>query len=424
MAAFTPRGEAPQTARERSQTISDMTIEEMEAALAGRPTKKFPERVRSTCGPQSARTLLEENKQLIQEKRERKTLARQNSREFTEKLLAQDRRTTEGDKAKETGRRLVQRELSVNYKEKIAEKEQEKAWSYKAKIEGGVGIQYFPFVEGETISKHREMKRAQMREEMRGFLQKQREEDPPRMDSLIAETHVDHTVQYPQMSKHGGVASSIAPMQDVHLAEGDVAPHMASHPRFLAKAREHMSRRLRDVHVRKALEEQVESTKRELQALQRSRAMQDQTWEDGLLVNDALRYDNEQTKAMDRRLNAQDLQSQIEEKKTKKQAELHKRRGEIPGYWGPTEKELQDPGTHTALCGDLIRQIEVDQQRRISSRNQQLKQERRLIDNCIKEMSQDRRKEQQKIMQHREVLTTTWKSQQKIQEAIKTIEAL
>lgn len=417
------------TPRGQNRNIKDMTIEEMESALTKAQRRNVPEQARSSNGPQTARALLEENKILINEKQERKALEKKNSREFVAALLAQDQMTIESDKAREIGRRGAKQELARYYKAKIAEKETKKSNEYSEKVQSGVEIQYFPFVEGENITKSRENHLAKMREEMRGFLQKQREDHPPRMDSLLADTNMQHAFEY----KTQPVATS--GRQDLGILPGggegggtlagdEVAPHMARYPRFLSRAREHMSRRLHDVHVRKALEDKVLQTKNELERLASKRGGEQSQWEDGMLVNDALRYDRSQSKAADRKRNAQFLEQQITDRKSITDKDKQDRNGETAGYWGPEEKERQGPEVNTQHCVDLINQMEVNQHRRLDSRNRRLRQERRLIDNACAEMSEDRHRERHKFMQHREVLTTTWKSQQKIKQAISTVEGL
>jgi len=410
-AALTPRDETA-TKGGASSKVQDMSITDMEKALSAKPSRRIPEQVRDGHAPQTARALLEENRQLIQEKSERKALARKNSREFVERLLAQDRMTTEGDKAREIGRRHAQRELAQYYKAEIAEKEQAKASEYRSKVESGVEIQYFPFVEGETINKSREAKSAKMREEMRGFLNHQREKHPPRTDTLLAETSHEHNIRYGN-SREGSV-----------LPGDDVAPHMNRHPRFLSRAREHMSRRLHDAHVRKALEDKVLQTRAELESASQQREAERQQWEEGMQVNDALRYDLSQAKAMEKKKHAEILKSQMKERADREQRVHREQHADITGYYGPEEKELQETGLHREHCTELIKQMEVDNSRRCNSRNARLRQERRLIDNCMAEMLQDRSKERQKNVLHREVLTTTWKSQQKIKHAVDTLEGL
>eukprot|EP00448_Togula_jolla_P007845 CAMPEP_0170615756 /NCGR_PEP_ID=MMETSP0224-20130122/25510_1 /TAXON_ID=285029 /ORGANISM="Togula jolla, Strain CCCM 725" /LENGTH=421 /DNA_ID=CAMNT_0010941515 /DNA_START=48 /DNA_END=1313 /DNA_ORIENTATION=- len=402
--------------------LEDMTAEEMEQALQQRFSKKF-NRSSANNAPQTARTLLEENQYLIEEKKARKAIDRKNSHEFNESLLAKDRLTTENDKVREINRRRKQNELAMYYKAKISEKEAQKASEYHKKVESGVELQYFPFVEGEHITKNREAQSMKMREEMRGFLRRQREERPPRaMDSLQADTQRDPHQLYPIMGSscpsHSGrrAAASCEPTRAENLSD-NVAPHMARYPRFLSRATNHMSRRLTDGHVRKALEDKVKLTKAELEArLQKDQAEAAQV-EDGMLVNDALRYDSLLSKAAERRRNAAFLENQIEERRRRDIMEVEEKRKEPAGYWGPEEKALQDSEQHRALCSDLVAQIEVNQHRRLDSRSRRLRQERRLVDNTMAEMSQDRVREQQKVVEQRQALKSTWQTQREIKEA-------
>lgn len=420
-----------------------MSIEEMESALrkfSGRRPPISEPGSRPGGAPYTARSLLEDNKRLIAEKEERRALEKQHSREFVEAVLAQDRVTTEGDKAREITRRNAQRELAKYYKTKIAEKEMAKAEAYQEKVKSGAEIHYFPFVEGENITRSRQAQSHKQREEMRSFLKQQREANPPRMDSLLYDVDHEYNHKYPEMPHNGIRANSMPPPTGggalastaVPVPPGgppddageDVAPHMARPPRFLSRAHEHMSRRLHDDHVRKALEDKVRQTKDELEAAKVKRQSEAAQLEDGILVNDALRYDSRVAKAADRRKNAEFLQSQMRERKSKMDDEAKERRAEPAGYWGPEEKEMQDEDMHRVHCHDLITQMEVNQSRRLDSRHRRLRQERRLVDNSMAAMSMDRDKERQKYLQHREVLTTTWQSQQRIRDAMTRIENL
>merc|ERR1719221_1381388 len=126
---------------------------------------------------------------------------------------------------------------------------------------------------------------------MRGFLKKQKEDHPPRMDSLLADTKFSNPIKYPTAPVHGKPA--IIPQKDIgdYTAEAtadidvndDCSPHIARYPRFLSRAREHMSRRLHDVHVKKALEEKVAQTRRELEAHRLGQGDQAQQWEEGMM---------------------------------------------------------------------------------------------------------------------------------------------
>lgn len=372
--------------------VGDMSIQEMESVLREKFHKRLPETVRANDGPQTARGILEENKKLIADQQERRSAARKNSRDEFDKLVVQDRLTTEGEKARVMSRRQAQRELANYYKEKIGEKEKAKANEYSNKKDNGVAIQYFPFIEGETIDKNRAAKSANMREEMRDFLQQQRDLKPPRPDA----------------KNNDAIESPV---------------ELAMNPRFLSRAHPHMSRRLQDGHVRKTLEDKVRTTKAELEAAAQQREMERQQWEESLLVNDALRYDKDQAKMAEKKRTAQFLLNQMEEHKHQAAREHTEKRTERPAYWGPEEKQPQPAEIHRDHCKDIIQQMEVVQNRRLNSRSRRLRQERQIVDNGLAEMSQDREKERTKANRHREVLTTTWQSQQKIRQALTALEA-
>eukprot|EP00928_Gymnodinium_smaydae_P077353 TRINITY_DN6063_c0_g1_i2.p1 TRINITY_DN6063_c0_g1~~TRINITY_DN6063_c0_g1_i2.p1 ORF type:complete len:486 (-),score=112.64 TRINITY_DN6063_c0_g1_i2:122-1441(-) len=418
---------APATHRgEGRGSFKNMSVEDMEKALERFSKRPAPgDKGGRGIAPQSARNILEENKKLIQEKIQRKALEKQNSREFTEQLLANDRRVNETDKAKDIGKNTEKRNLAQYYKAKIAEKEQEKALEYSRKVQGGSEIQYFPFVEGEKIGKTREAQSARMREEMQSFLTQQRAAKPPRQDSMFPDAESNNFHKYPIAPVHGHAVIPGAPgNHGVGEAGAEVAPHLQRHPRFLTRAREHMSRRLHDAHVRKALEDKVERTKEELEALARRRDVEMRQAEEGTRVFDCLRVDDAQDRAAQRRKHAVYLKKQIEEKAKRASTERSAKQAEPAGYWGPDEKPVQDNEVHRLLCNDLIKQMEVDQHRRLDSRCRRLRQERRLVDNCMAEMTQDREKDRQKAAQQREVLTKTWQSQQQIKKALQQVEAI
>eukprot|EP00929_Paragymnodinium_shiwhaense_P007986 TRINITY_DN111905_c0_g1_i1.p1 TRINITY_DN111905_c0_g1~~TRINITY_DN111905_c0_g1_i1.p1 ORF type:complete len:480 (+),score=152.95 TRINITY_DN111905_c0_g1_i1:53-1441(+) len=432
------RGGASSSVLDKS--IRDMSLAEMEKALQ-KYSKKRPDQNQLNNAPQTARALLEENKRLIEEKKARKALERKNSREFTESLLANDRSNNETDKARDIGRRQAQKELAQYYKAQIAKKQASKESEYQRKLDAGGDVAFFPFVEGENITKTRVEQCKIEAEEMRAFLARQLYDNPPRIDPLLQDVDTNYTHKYPHMPPGGGTkkrakssdARHVVDPQELKGSAGivpesligdEVAPHMQRYPRFLSRAREHMSRRLHDEHVRKALEEKVLETKRRLESEATKRAVEMKQADDGTLVNDALRYDSGKAKADERLRNAEYLKKQMNEKKGKLQAEKQER--ERPGgYWGPDNKPSEDVAAQNKeLCGDLITQMHVNQHRRLDSRCRRLRQERRLIDNCMAEMSQDRQRDRQKHQQHREVLVQTWESQQKIRKAMEKVELI
>merc|ERR1712046_506024 len=120
------------------------------------------------------------------------------------------------------------------------------------------------------------------------------------------------------------------------------------------------------------------------------------------------------TKQIERKRNAQYLRAQMADRKARLQSEMDDHRGEPCGYWGPEEKDLQDPRLYRDHCNDLIKQMEVNQSRRLDRKAREIRQERRLIDNSIAEMWMERHHDKMRHTAQQEVLTTTWNSQKKI----------
>jgi len=387
----------PQSARESHRA---------EAAVVD---KSLPRNQRE---PQTARALLEENKQLVVRKQEERTMARKKSRDRIEQLLQGDQKVIEADKAKHASRRLAQQELSRYYKTRIAEKELEKANEYRSKLDGGEGEDhYFPYTEGEHINKTRKAQNDLMREEMRGFLKEQRDIKGASSRKINGDENLDDP--YLASGMFG------TPLQEALPPGSSGGPKQ---PKFLTRPVEHMSRRIQDEHVRRALEDKVQRTKDELEERNRRRQKEAQTFEDGMMVNDALRYDATFAKSRERGKNADYLKAQIEERRIKDETDARARKSESAGYWGPEEKECPGMTDQLMHSTDLIRQMEVNQARRIDSRSRRLKQERRIVDNSLAEIHQDRELERQKVQVHREVLVTTWNSQKKIREVLDRIE--
>jgi len=414
-----------------------MSINEMEARLLPRPAKGG-----RGGGPMSPRRLLEENKQLIEEKKEQKAMQRKNSREMVQRLIEEDRMKSEGLKASVQSRRATLRELANQYKAKISEKEETRA-ATRAAASQGQAASFFPFVEGETIAKGRAAKSAVLREEMQGFLQQQRQQKPPRNDPLIQDTRVDNQLLYPvpkstprkttpattprepppELGAKEQTCQEEIPESEMKLVD-ETCPHMQQHPVFLTKARDHRSRRLYDDHVRRALEEKVEQTKMELAHMAQKRKEEVQQLEDSMLVADALRHDGTTARADARRRHAMFLKEQIEEQQRRKKEEKASKLQEAAGYWGPEEKPAHTVDSHRSHCNDLMKQIEVDQNRRVVDRSMRLRQEKQIVNNCLAQMEVDRELERQKLAQHREVLVTTWQSQQQLRQAMKSIDGI
>jgi len=143
-----------------------------------------------------------------------------------------------------------------------------------------------------------------------------------------------------------------------------------------------------------------------------------------LLVNDALRYDGARVKVEERARNATYLKKQVQDRRDKEEREKKDRRAEPAGYYGPEEKGMTDVGTLRQNCQHLIQQMEVNQMRRLDSRSRRLAEEKQVIENSIADMSLDRVKEREKLLEHKDILKTTWESQRKIRQVKERIEKL
>lgn len=394
-------------------------------------SKRPPEHSRSEAAPQTARALLETNQALARDKQKRSLAEKQLSQVFVDRLLADDRLSVENDKARDLTRRQTQRELTLGYKAVIAEKEGSRAAAYQAKVSENEQSEYFPYVEGESIRKAREEQTHALRDEMQAFLKSQKQQRPPRIDRLIVDTGAQYTHRYPSIPPEMGTRWSAlqselaADPREAYRDDALVAPHIGERAsKFHSRAVAHMSRRICDDHVKKALEDKVAMTQRELEAAQQKQQIEAREFKEGLEASDAMRFDAARSKARERQRHAEYLQSQIMDRQRHHEAETRERREAPAGYWGPEEKDAGGAHIHIAMTNDIIKQMEVNQNRRLESRGRRLRQEQKIIDNCMAEIAMDRAKDHEKQMKHRHVLTSTWQSQQQIKQAKVGIEAL
>jgi hypothetical protein len=446
MAAVLP----PLSAREPSRSnVDDMSIADMEKALAGNPRRRV---VKDGDAPQTARAILQVNRELIEEKKQRKAIQRNNSREEFDRLLEANQRVIEDQRSQAITRRSAQREMAHYYKSKICEKEEKKANAYNEKLASASSNLYWPFREGETVSKEtrndvgllaliselrraaaphrqhrwsrrieteREAKAKVLHEEMQGFMAQQRQANPPRQefDPLVAHNTVKagYSLQYP-VSPRDGLPALGSPA-DAKTWDPAKESHISGHPRFLRKDNLNGRRKNQETLAAKTLEQRVLQTKQELEARASALRAEQQEWEEGMLVNDAIKYDRDKAKAIERRRNKDYLLSQMEEKKTVRKQEHDSEMGKYVGYWGPEEKPLQDVSVRRDHCSDLIKQMEVDQKRKTMERNTAVREEKKLLKNAMTELVRDRMRDRRKAQEEKSVLTSTWGNQEKIIQA-------
>merc|ERR1719428_1523796 len=119
--------------------------------------------------------------------------------------------------------------------------------------------------------------------------------------------------------RYAAVNAKSAPVslesQKVEKTESGVAPHIGGkHPLFLSRNRQHMSRRKNDSHVTQAMDDKVELFKTQIEQLAADKHKEVQQHEEGLMINDALRYDNALMKAVERKKTQEFLKAQIAER--------------------------------------------------------------------------------------------------------------
>lgn len=418
MAAMTPRG---------GQALSVQDMEQRLARYSKRPINKIADAGNSIPGvvggggALTSRNLLEENQRLSNMKKETATMERKASRELIEQIFERDQLNLEHDRQKQLKRRETHQALAQKYKTAIVQQELDRAQEYAKKVEGGGNEVFFPFCEGETVEKHRESQNTMLKDEMRDFLKTQRGSQPPRDDMLMQSVSHQHSHGYvPANAKSAPLPQ--ASTKGEQQANG-VAPHIGGkHPIFLSRNREHMSRRISDDHVRKAMEDKVELCKSQLEQLALDRHREARGHEEGLMINDALRYDNALIKASERAKNAEFLRGQIKEREMRASVERKEQRKESAGYWGPEEKNLTPGDIHGDHCKHLIHQMEVDQHRRLDDKHRKLQQEKKIIENSMMEMAVDRNKACRKSAHQKATLVQTWNNQTKIREAMKVVE--
>lgn len=411
LAAMTPRGSMPEG--------SSLQVDDVERRLARHSKKpqQGSKNMNKSTGPQTARSLLEENQRLAAIKNENTKLERKASKDLVDEILDREKQDMEFQRKKEQKRREAHHALAQKYKAAIVQQELKKAQETSKKQASGPGEVFFPFTEGESVEKYRQAQNSQLRSEMQDHMKEQAARQPVRTDALMAS--VSH--QYPRLYQQT-VDSSGAQNETQRL---DVAPHIGGrHPLFLSRNREHMSRRINDAHVTEAMNSKVEIFKSQLEQLAEERHREVREHEEGMMINDALRHDNALLKAAERQKVNQFLKAQIAEREAREEQEKKELRAQCCGYFGPEEKNLQAPEIHEDHCRQLISQMETDQHRRYDEVHRRLQEEKHIVNNTMKVMVDDRLKAVEKASKHKKILTKTWDNQKKIRAAQERVERI
>lgn len=408
LAAMTPRGCMPEG--------SGLQVEDVEQRLARYSRKPKPNTQNASAGPYTARSLLEENQRLAALKSENKKLDRKASKELVDEMLNHDQQNEEYERKKQLKRRETHQALAQKYRAAIVKNELAQAEEYSKKQASGPGEVFFPFTEGETVERYRQAQNSMLRSDMQDYMREQSEKCPPRYDELMASVSHQH--------QHLYAASGSNATSKPH-GQPRVAPHIGGkHPLFLSRNRQHMSRRKNDSHVTQAMDDKVELFKTQIEQLAADKHKEVQQHEEGLMINDALRYDNALMKAVERKKTQEFLKAQIAERDARIEQEKKEQRAACCGYFGPEEKNLQQPEVHEDHCRTLISQMATDQHRRIDVKYHQLQEEKQIVNNTMHVMATDRAKAVEKAARQKEILTKSWKNQKKIRTAMETVERI
>lgn len=417
----------------------------MEEALAPKPTKRGP----SLQDNVIARRIAQDNQLMVQAKIDKEVDEKKKVKEREQNFLQKEMLKEKGEQTKNVGKKQEQRQLAEYYREMIKEKEEGRANQYQSKVQAGVAMNFFPFVDGERVKKDREVKSQEMNREMRSFLQRQREARPVRQDGVNPQLNRGHMVDYPSfpapstgrpptgsLSERGppgtpraagegrlGTAGSALVRRP--SGEAQASSQVDAPPRFEQRP-EGLPRQQDDTHVRRALEAKVQETKNELAVLNQRKQLEMQLWEEGLAVSDAIGADSSQQKAIAVRRHGEDLKLQIADRERRAEAEKEEKRSQVFGYWGPDSKESkargkkEDPREITKF---YQAQMKVNKERKALEKQLQHRQEKRIVENCLVQIAEERDREAEKERRQREVLVTTWHSQKKIKEIRNEVEA-
>lgn len=394
----------------RGEKLENIEIE----ALLSKRDKREAELVRND--PMSARAVLQENKLLSQKRKADKGRERKDSLALVDRLLEKERQALDNERQKQLDRREQQAVLSKQYKERIIEKESVRENAYATKVAEQRSEAYFPFNEGEVVETYRAHANARLRAEMQEFTEAQRNALPPRSDKLLDSVRVDHNVLYPLAPNARNVKAGEYLKETVAKppAEGPaVVPYVCQdYPKFLTRARQYLSRRTETEHVKLAMAKEVDRTRENLERMAAERREDAREHEEGKAINESLRYDDDRAQQIARKQNAEYVHAQMTERETREASHARSLKEAPHGYWGPEEKIAVDKRTfQEQMCKDLVAQMAVNQNRKLDSRDRNLRQERCLVENAVADMLRERDRQVARAAKQKDALKRAWKNQ-------------
>lgn len=338
--------------------------------------------------PVSARAVLEENRieaeRIRAEKRRLKFAGGADAAE----LLEADRAAFGANQEQARVRREQQIALSEHYREEIAER----AARRKAAKQPVEEKRYFPFTDGERVERLQREAKAKRQEEMQ------------RVHAEIA----------PPVRRNPQARPPVAPYSgEQALGPPKVHSFNNAYPLFLSKAEDHMTRRTDARHVHRAMRAKMSETYDELKGEFEQSKHEERQRNAGLALHDRLTGVGASDMLQERLKNAEVLRKQIADKQQRLSDEKAAFRAHEHGYFGPPNKMKTDVLVHEHKR-ILKEQMQEQKARNEDDREFDLKQDRILNHNMLREMVSDHERSTKKVWKYRETLKRSWEQQLKM----------
>merc|ERR1712139_101497 len=111
---------------------------------------------------------------------------------------------------------------------------------------------------------------------------------------------------------------------------------------------------------------------------------------------------------------AEAVKGQIQERQVRAELERKDRRAAPSGYWGPEEKPIRSTKLQQQVRQELVAQMEVNQTRKLDSRDRKLRQEKCIVDNALDRMVEDHDRVSARAVKQKDILNRAWNNQVQI----------
>jgi len=370
----------PAMAPDVALRLEALSVQEMEDMLFKPHTKPR--------APVSARAVLEENRIEAERVRAEKQRQKRSGRQETAELLREDQQAFGRHQEAQSKRKDMAVALAEHYREEIAARAARRK-AAKAPVEEK---RYFPFTDGERVEQQQREAKARRQAEMQACM----EELSPRPRR--------NPQARPPVAPYVGEAAAKPPQ--VHSFND-------CYPKFLSKAEDHMTRRTDVQHVHRAMRAKMDETYSRLQGEFEQSKQQERQRNAGLALHDRLTGVGAADMLQERRKNAEVLRQQMEDKRQRLSDEKAAYRAHEHGYYGPPNKQKTDVLVveHKRM---LKAQMQEQKSRLEDDREFDLKQDRILNANMLREMVSDHERSAKKVWKYRETLKRSWEQQLKM----------